>query len=151
MFWTVQKALTTRAAAMLHKYGKQHHDDEGHGVKVLEFPRLALLLHNKLQNSWPFGNYIVDPKMAIYRLDVNAPPVAQHIDEDFDGPWGSRARYSVLVKLNKNYKGGDTVFCGNMVAHMDSGDAVVFPHGLLHEARAVESGVKYTLKTDIFC
>ncbi len=94
---------------------------------------------------------VVDPDMQLYRLPEGAGAVPQHIDEDFDGLGGSRALYSILVYLNCDYAGGETVFNGNIIApRVPPGGGLLFRHDIPHEGFVVVRGEKYILKTDLF-
>jgi hypothetical protein len=93
----------------------------------------------------------VDEHMKLYRLGQGG-GVSPHRDQDFAGPNGSTARISVLVYLNDDYSGGETIFRKGIVApHLPPGACLVFRHDVLHEGAKVLLGTKYVLKTDIFC
>ncbi len=134
---------------------RYHHDDEGHVSthKPLKLPWVA-------HRIWPHARLLdlegdrplrVDERMKLYRLEPGTGIVPPHTDEDFDGPMGSRALYSVLVYLNDGYEGGETVFNGiDFAPHGLAGSGLLFRHAMLHECLAVRSGVKFVLKTDLF-
>jgi predicted 2-oxoglutarate/Fe(II)-dependent dioxygenase YbiX len=68
-----------------------------------------------------------------------------------DGPWtedGLTSQLTLLVYLNDGFTGGDTVFRDFRVAPKQ-GDALLFVHDTWHEGAAVESGVKYVLRSDV--
>lgn len=68
-----------------------------------------------------------------------------------DGPWtegGLTSQLTLLVYLNDGFAGGDTGFRDFRVAPKQ-GDALFFIHDTWHEGAAVESGVKYVLRSDV--
>lgn len=136
---------------------KTHHDeDDGHHIhhgKTLHLPHIAQAIwpHVAVMDLRGQTPYAVDSMMKIYRLTEGQGVVHPHKDEDFDGPDGSRALFSVIVYLNEDFKGGETVFDGSIEApRSEVGGGLIFPHDLVHEGRPVQSGVKYVLKTDLF-
>ena len=68
-----------------------------------------------------------------------------------DGPWtegGLTSRLTLLVYLNDDFVGGETDF-RDFVVHPIKGDALFFIHDTWHEGRAVVSGTKYVLRSDV--
>ncbi len=68
-----------------------------------------------------------------------------------DGPWiegGLTSRLTLLVYLNDQFVGGETDF-RDFVVHPTQGDALFFIHDTWHEGRAVVSGTKYVLRSDV--
>lgn len=94
----------------------------------------------------------VDENMQLYYLQGGAQgAVPQHIDKDFYGQDQFIALYSILIYLNNGYTGGETIFNRTRSApHVVVGGGLLFKHNILHEGRAVQSGEKYVLKTDLF-
>lgn len=136
--------------------GSSHHDDDGGHIgssfrakKPYNMPWLA-----KLIESCTYHLHLgeVDSNMQIYRLSGENSGVQLHTDEDFYGPNGKVARYSVLLKLNSEYTGGETKFRGvaNPSRTVRVGGGIVFSHDIPHEGLPVISGEKLVLKTDIF-
>lgn len=73
--------------------------------------------------------------------------------EHEDEPWWPDARtrsfLSVVVYLpSGGCEGGETVVNGEVIPAL-SGRVLVFDHGLSHEGRPVERGVKIVARTDI--
>ena len=135
---------------------KNHHDDSGHHIghgKTLNLPWVAEALWPRVStleigDMTPRG---VDPMMKIYKLEKGAGVVHPHQDEDFDGPDSTRALFSIIIYLNEEYAGGETVFNRTTPApHAKAGGGILFKHDMLHEGLAVKDGVKYVLKTDLF-
>ena len=92
-----------------------------------------------------------------------------HRDAPFTQSNLLRSNYTVLIYLNDNFTGGETVLNINKVYHdgltveqelnnqseskliqitPKKGRCVIFPHGILHKSEEVE-GVKYVLRTDL--
>ena len=88
----------------------------------------------------------VDDHMQIYRIRGAVP---LHVDEDFPGEGGMVARYSVLLRLNDDYEGGETRIAWETV-DIPVGGGIIFPHDLPHEGLAVRAGAKLMVKTDLF-
>jgi hypothetical protein len=133
-----------------------HHDEDGgHAAhaKTLFLPHVARIIHARIRDAdlGPFELVGVDEMMKAYRLAAPEGAVPAHVDDDFDGPDGSRALLSVIVYLDEGYEGGETAFEGGIAApRHGAGDVLVFRHDIRHEARAVTRGVKHVLKTDAF-
>lgn len=99
-------------------------------------------------NRRPFH---VDEWAQIYRLPEGSGVVPKHVDEDFWDCEAGIALMSILLYLNNDYEGGETVFLGATAApHVDVGGGIIFRHDILHEGLPVRRGVKYVLKTDLF-
>lgn len=99
-----------------------------------------------LGNMCPVG---VDANMQIYNLPQGAGIVPPHVDEDFNV--GSfRALSSILVYLNDDYSGGETVFNRTVVIpKVEVGGGLLFRHNIIHEGLVVTAGHKFVLKTDL--
>lgn len=75
---------------------------------------------------------------------------ALHRDGYYRRPDGSEtSRMSFLIYLNEGFEGGETDLLELGVVTPKTGLALCFRHSYLHEGRAVRSGVKYVLRTDI--
>lgn len=70
--------------------------------------------------------------------------------QDFAHEYGpdKRTFYTVLIYLNAGYSGGQTRF-DDVTVEPTLGQLVLFPHELAHEGCRVESGMKYTVRTDV--
>jgi prolyl 4-hydroxylase len=74
---------------------------------------------------------------------------APHSDDAFRRTPDERSFLTVMVYLNEGFEGGCTRFLRlGAEATPKTGRALLFQHALLHEGAAVESGVKYALRTD---
>jgi len=68
-----------------------------------------------------------------------------------DGPWhedGLGSQFTFLIYLNDDFTGGDTDFREFRVKP-EPGAALLFLHDTWHEGAAVESGIKYVLRSDV--
>ena len=68
-----------------------------------------------------------------------------------DGPWhedGLTSQLTFLVYLNDGFTGGDTDFREFRVKP-EAGAALLLVHDTWHEGAAVESGIKYVLRSDV--
>ena len=59
-----------------------------------------------------------------------------------------RTFLTVLLYLNDGYIGGETTF-DDFTVEPTLGMLAMFPHELQHEGRKIESGIKYSLRTDV--
>ena len=145
--------------SLLTKFSiSSHHDDEGghaNGRKNNQIDWLAELLNSYFiqlpDYLKPKGFVGVDPWMKIYSLKNDSPAIPAHTDKDFEKA-GTIAKYSILLRLNDKYQGGETIFEGILKpTNIQVGGGIVFSHSIAHEGRPVLSGEKLILKTDIFC
>lgn len=121
--------------------------------KPHKLPWVAELLWSQIPNICINGlrPYKIDEYMQLYRLVEGAGRVPPHVDEDFLGPDGSVALCSILLYLNDEYCGGETLFNGSILApQVQVGGGLLFNHNILHEGLMVLSGEKFVLKTDLF-
>ncbi len=151
------RALTPeQCAEMIRLPVVMHHDDEGgHAAhaKTLILPHVAAALSTAVEglDLGRFEAVQVDEMMKAYRLQAPEGAVPAHCDEDFAGPDGTEALFSLIVYLNDGYAGGETAFAdGPTVGAHAVGDALLFRHDIRHEALPVLAGVKHVLKTDLF-
>jgi hypothetical protein len=125
---------------------KKHHDDDGHGVTSIEKPNFMPIVARL------FGAYIgyrVDHQMKLYHLLPGKGAVPSHVDLDYEDKLGV-ATHSLLIHLNDDYEGGETLFDPELAPEVKVGGGLLFNHKILHSARDVVSGEKYILKTDVF-
>jgi hypothetical protein len=122
-------------------------------IKPHDLPGTAMALWEKVR-AFPFADMrpvAVDQHMKRYRLCEGHGIVAPHRDDDFPGPLASVARYSLLVYLNDEFAGGETVFEESIVSpDVPVGGGLLFRHDVLHEGLRVLRGTKHVLKTDVF-
>jgi predicted 2-oxoglutarate/Fe(II)-dependent dioxygenase YbiX len=68
-----------------------------------------------------------------------------------DGPWveeGKTSKLTFLLYLNDEFEGGETDFREFQITPK-KGSALLFVHDTWHEGRAVVSGTKYVLRSDV--
>ena len=68
--------------------------------------------------------------------------------------WNIRPCGTYLHSATTEYGGGSTTFLSHdgspgVDVHGEPGMVLVFQHDMLHEGAAVESGVKYVMRTDV--
>ncbi len=71
-----------------------------------------------------------------------------HQDIDFEKSESEKSFYSLLIYLNDDFEGGETVFEDLSVKPI-AGSALIFPHILFHSGAKVKKGIKYVLRSDI--
>lgn len=71
-----------------------------------------------------------------------------HGDGVFQRENGEKSAVTILIYLNKGFKGGETAFKDHVVKP-DVGLAVFFRHKRVHKGRVVRKGYKYVLRTDL--
>ena len=71
-----------------------------------------------------------------------------HQDRSFYRSATEWSELTFLVYLNGDIEGGETKFLKSIVKP-ETGKAVIFPHGLVHEGAPVTAGVKYVLRSDV--
>lgn len=128
-----------------------HHDDEGHGdgghhVNQLKKPNLLPWVADR------FARYlwrVVDPNMKMYLLTPGNGKVFEHVDADYVDGFGT-ATHSLLIHLNDDYVGGETMFGANVAPTVPVGGGLLFRHSLLHSGKDVISGKKVVIKTDVY-
>jgi prolyl 4-hydroxylase len=72
----------------------------------------------------------------------------RHIDGSYQRNETEFSCYTLLMYLNQDFEGGETVF-GDIIIHPKIGSALIFKHQLKHEGKEILQGEKYVLRTDI--
>lgn len=101
--------------------------------------------------SWSYRKPVgFNERFRWYRYTIGQ-RFAPHYDGCFERDNGERSEFTFLVYLNQDYQGGETRFFEPelLVVTPRTGLALVFHHPQLHEGAAVESGVKYVMRTDV--
>jgi prolyl 4-hydroxylase len=80
--------------------------------------------------------------------------VGQRFTPHFDGAFSrtndEKSAVTIVVYLNDDCVGGDTVFHHfSLRVRPQQGMALLFDHNLLHEGAVIEQGVKYVARTDV--
>ncbi|MGG7439800.1 2OG-Fe(II) oxygenase [Chryseobacterium arthrosphaerae] len=57
--------------------------------------------------------------------------------------------YTFMIYLNDDFEGGETEFENLLTVTPEKGMALIFYHPLRHEGKALVSGLKYVLRTDV--
>ena len=110
------------------------------------FGRIRGQLPERLFGRRPVG---VNERFRCYRYEPGQ-RFAPHYDGAFCRSRSERSELTFMVYLNDGFAGGDTAFLDFDVAVVPrAGTALLFQHLLLHEGSAVESGVKYVLRSDV--
>ncbi|PRP96315.1 prolyl hydroxylase family protein [Enhygromyxa salina] len=130
---------------------------------MLDDPGAAAALFERLEPVLPpdtemYGKAFpltgLNERLRFYRY-APGQRFALHRDGHYTRPDGSeRSRLSLLVYLNEDFEGGQTLFFGAGTSELDravprTGRVLVFPHGMYHEGGIVERGLKYVLRTDV--
>ena len=104
-------------------------------------------------SPWLDGFVGAHPRLRVFRYSEGqafAPHTDAHIDAD-DGV--SRSEVTMLLYLNDDFGGGETAFPDGwddgQIVTPRKGSVLCFEHDLLHEGRAITSGVKYVLRADL--
>lgn len=98
----------------------------------------------------------INPVFRVYRYEEGQYFKA-HKDNEITTDCGGTTTHTVLIYLNDNFIGGETITYPTGLKHKDfaksikpsTGKILVFDQNLLHEGVQVKLGVKYVLRTDI--
>ena len=92
----------------------------------------------------------LNERFRFYRYEPGQRFVA-HSDGAFERQNGERSELSLLIYLNEDMTGGETVIYEpkKFRVHPQAGMALAFSHKLLHEGAVVERGTKYVMRTDV--
>jgi predicted 2-oxoglutarate/Fe(II)-dependent dioxygenase YbiX len=101
----------------------------------------------------------LNERFAVYRYDAGQ-RFKRHQDGMVETDTGEQSRFTVLIYLNDDCEGGETIFSdvdrsGSQIRFLETnvkprpGLALLFQHELWHEGAAVTTGRKYVLRTDV--
>lgn len=93
----------------------------------------------------------VNERLRFYRYD-EAERFVWHRDGSFQRDDGVRSHLTLMVYLNQDFYGGETVFdLGGepIVVHPRRGMALMFEHPVRHQGAPVTFGRKYVVRTDV--
>jgi 8-oxo-dGTP diphosphatase len=101
----------------------------------------------------------LNEQFAVYRYTPGQ-RFKRHQDGTVTTGQGDESRFTVLIYLNDDCEGGETIFSdadrsGSRVKFIETavkpqiGMALLFRHELWHEGAEVQKGVKYVLRTDV--
>lgn len=89
----------------------------------------------------------LNERFRFYRYDVGQ-YFAPHYDGAFRCDNGEQSLLTFMIYLNDDFESGETNF-GEICIKPETGMALIFEHGLLHEGCAVTKGRKYVLRSDV--
>lgn len=98
------------------------------------------------EGRWkPIG---VNPCFRVSRY-VEGEHFATHRDGMYANENGECSIYSLVLYLNEDFEGGDLELPNGKRFKPVRGSAVLFPHDMLHEGRAVCGGTKYVVRSEL--
>jgi hypothetical protein len=110
------------------------------------FDRIRDAVPRRLCGRKPVG---VNELFRCYRYEPGQ-KFAPHYDGAFQRNRRERSELTFMIYLNDGFAGGRTAFHDfDVDVAPRRGMALVFQHQVLHEGCAVESGVKYVLRSDV--
>lgn len=89
----------------------------------------------------------LNERLRFYRYDPGE-RFAPHIDGAYRRENGEESLLTFMIYLNDGFGGGETEF-DEIAVTPETGLALLFRHALLHEGKAVTSGRKYVLRSDV--
>jgi predicted 2-oxoglutarate/Fe(II)-dependent dioxygenase YbiX len=118
--------------------------------------RLKVFIPKEL-NGWTATR--MNERFAVYRYTPGQ-RFHRHQDGTITTDAGEESRFTVLIYLNSDCVGGETIFSepdrsGSRIRFIENivkpepGMALLFQHELWHEGAEVLEGVKYVLRTDV--
>ncbi|MES2638330.1 MAG: 2OG-Fe(II) oxygenase [Myxococcota bacterium] len=119
-------------------------------VMVDDAPFVATLWRKLARHALPVPGATpigLNERLRYYRYDPGQ-FFAPHHDGAFVRSETERTFVTVIVYLNDDYLGGETIVAGEPVLPRE-GQALLFHHPVLHEGAPVDMGRKYVLRTDI--
>ncbi len=119
---------------------------------IIDDPRLAQLVWERARLYVPSslaGHRAigVNERFRFYRYDPGQ-AFRWHRDGYFERPNGERSRLTLMIYLNDEFEGGETLFEDKIIRPV-LGSALFFVHHLLHEGGEVKRGRKYVMRTDV--
>ena len=110
------------------------------------FSRIRDMLPRRLCGRRPAG---VNERFRCYR-NTPGQRYTPHNDGAFQRSASERSELSLMVYLNDSFTGGQTAFHDfDVDVAPRRGMALLFQHEVLHSGSAVESGIKYMLRSDV--
>ena len=98
----------------------------------------------------------LNERLRFYRYDVGQ-QFDWHHDGYFERPTGERSLFTLMIYLNGDFEGGETLFApwesaagwNGLSIKPQTGMALCFQHLKLHKGESVRQGRKYVLRTDV--
>lgn len=121
---------------------------------VFDDPALSEMLWNKIKDTVPkdFDGWSpcgLNERLRFYRYKEGQ-EFKRHVDGSFKRNETEESKITMLIYLNDDFEGGQTTF---VIPFQDiqpkTGMVLLFDHRIIHLGRAVTSGVKYVLRTDV--
>ena len=106
--------------------------------------RLKSFHPEQLGNSKAIG---LNEMFRFYKCTENQ-RFKRHRDGSFERNDTEFSAYTFMIYLNENFTGGETTF-NELIIRPEKGTALVFRHELKHEGKAIHTGIKYVLRSDI--
>jgi predicted 2-oxoglutarate/Fe(II)-dependent dioxygenase YbiX len=118
---------------------------------ILDDPQAAVWLWQKVSPFvWPLPGWqpiSLNERLRYYQYEPGQ-YFAPHQDGSFVRSLNERSQVTVLLYLNEDFTGGETVV-ENEVVIPETGMLLLFRHPLVHESKPLLSGRKYVLRSDI--
>ncbi|WP_299891576.1 2OG-Fe(II) oxygenase [uncultured Lacinutrix sp.] len=95
-----------------------------------------------------FNAYGLNEMFRIYRYKKGQ-QFKMHRDGSYRRSDKDCSFFSLIIYLNDDFEGGETEFRKLFTVTPEKGTALVFYHPHRHEGKAIESGMKYVLRTDV--
>jgi prolyl 4-hydroxylase len=140
------------AAALVAQHGITWDDRVRNNERVMvDDAERAELLFARLPTTLPryrgWAAVGCNERIRVYRYGPGQ-RFRKHRDSHFKRPGGERSRLTLLVYLNEGYQGGQTWF-ERATVQPKQGMALLFDHDQDHAGVAVDTGVKYVVRTDV--
>jgi hypothetical protein len=110
------------------------------------FERARPILPTEI-DGWRVSGF--NERFRFYRYDVQQ-QFSWHQDGTVRIHEHQESFLTFMMYLNDDFAGGATEFLWESVKPL-AGMALVFPHRLRHQGARISSGMKYVLRTDVFC
>jgi prolyl 4-hydroxylase len=118
----------------------------------IENEELASLVWKKIYKYLPkifldFALAKINPQFRFYKY-LSGQEFQRHQDIDFVKSKDEKSFLSILIYLNDDFQGGETIF-DNISIKPEMGCCLIFPHTLFHAGSPVMHGNKYVLRSDV--
>jgi prolyl 4-hydroxylase len=105
---------------------------------LIQFNRIDSVIRNAkmINKSFRFYKYSIGQEFL------------PHTDHPCNPAPNLKSNFSLLIYLNDDFEGGDTIF-ENIKVKPKQGSAVFFRHEILHSSSKITEGIKFILRTDV--